>query len=192
MKDFDAYKAEFDKGEASRIESGVKIHWLQQDAEDPKVVMVALGIEGGLDKIKAHLESDEVKKAHEAVVEGEPEFMLMGEIKHGKPVPEGAVLAGDLFVAHEVADFDKWLEGFKNHESARADASVVSEGVVLAEDGKTVGIHLAYTDDAKMKAFAGSEDLKKAMTDAGVQGEPTMFWGKPGEEKNYETAVAAK
>jgi hypothetical protein len=96
-------------------------------------------------------------------------------------------------VAHEVADFAKWLEAFKAHAKARTDASVIAEGVVLAEDGKTVGIRLAYTDDAKIKAFAASDDLKKVMADAGVQGAPKMFWGKPVEEKAYgPTAVAQK
>jgi len=85
-----------------------------------------------------------------------------------------------LMVVHHVKDYDTWKKAF----DAEGDSARATNGIVLralargVDDAKTVTILFAVTDMAKAKARVGSPDLKKIMTDAGVDGPPTITWFK--------------
>jgi quinol monooxygenase YgiN len=193
VADYDAWKKVFDADQEGRAAAGLLQHWVYQDAADPNVVMVVGGAKD-LTRVKEMMGSDEMKKKmEESGVKGPPELVLTGAIKASKPPPEGAEPAGHLFVLHEVEDFDKWLTAFNADDAKRAEASIISHGVVASDDNPNlVGIHVSYTDEAKVQAMMGSEEMKKVMADAGVKGEPTAYFAKMVEDKAYETAVAAK
>ncbi|MCW3125513.1 MAG: hypothetical protein JWO03_1171 [Bacteroidetes bacterium] len=85
-----------------------------------------------------------------------------------------------LMVTHHVKDFDAWKKAF----DAEGDAARAANGLVLRgmtrgiEDPNTVSILFAITDMAKAKARVASPELKKIMTDAGVDGKPSINWFK--------------
>lgn len=85
-----------------------------------------------------------------------------------------------LMVTHHVKDFDTWKKAFDTEgDSVRAANGLVERLLARSSDEpNTVTILFAITDMAKAKARATSVDLQKVMTDAGVDGPPTLTWFK--------------
>lgn len=85
-----------------------------------------------------------------------------------------------LWVTHHVKDFDTWKKAY----DAEGDASRAEHGLVQRmmargiEDPNMVTIFFAITDMAKAKARVNSPELKKVMTDAGVDGAPQIVYFK--------------
>ena len=80
-------------------------------------------------------------------------------------------------VSHEVADVDAWKASFDEHEAKRLENGIHFVGMGIdGENNNLVYLMFAIDDVDKAKAFTESEDLKTAMENAGVTGEPTMTW----------------
>jgi len=85
-----------------------------------------------------------------------------------------------LMVTNHVKDFDIWKKAF----DAEGDDARATNGLVLRamargiDDPNTVTLLFAITDMAKAKARVTSPELKKIMTDAGVDGPPQFTWFK--------------
>ena len=85
-----------------------------------------------------------------------------------------------LVVVHKVKDFDIWLKAYdgegkaKRMENGLIDRSL-SRGI---DDPNMVTVIFVVTDMAKAKARIGSEELKKLMMDAGVEGPPQISYFK--------------
>jgi hypothetical protein len=80
-----------------------------------------------------------------------------------------------LIVRHKVADFDKFLSSYEQHDSLRRAngirSYVIGRGV---EDPNMILVATKVDDTVKAKAFGKSNDLKKAMQKAGVTGKPDI------------------
>jgi hypothetical protein len=85
-------------------------------------------------------------------------------------------------IVHRVADFNKWLQAYEGHDSARLANGlhnyVIGRGLM---DSNMVLIGLHADDFAKAKAFSQSANLKEVMKKAGVSGAPeilfsTVYW----------------
>ena len=85
-----------------------------------------------------------------------------------------------LMVTHHVKDFDTWKKAFDAEgDSVRAANGLVERLLARsADEANTVTILFAVTDMGKAKARVSSPDLQKIMTDAGVDGPPTLTWFK--------------
>jgi quinol monooxygenase YgiN len=82
-----------------------------------------------------------------------------------------------LFVNHDVADFDVWKQAYDDFDAERATMGVTGHGVYQAENNPnnvTIYHHFESMDAAK--SFMSSERLREAMTTAGVQGEPKVWF----------------
>lgn len=82
-----------------------------------------------------------------------------------------------LFVRHDVADFSTWKQAYDDFGDERQNLGVIGQGVYQSEDDPnnvTIYHHFKSMDAAK--AFMASPELEKAMMDAGVQGEPTVWF----------------
>ena len=95
-----------------------------------------------------------------------------------QPLPPAA-----LIIRHQVADFDAWKVAFDDHEGARREAGCLGHHINRAKDDPNlVTIYLAIEDVDRAKAFAASDDVKKAMEDAGVTSAPEFNWTTPVRE----------
>ena len=85
-----------------------------------------------------------------------------------------------LGVGHHVKDFAAWLKVFDAEGSAtRASYGLIDRGLARGlYDSNMVYITFAVTDTAKARARVKSPELKKIMTDAGVDSPPTTRWYK--------------
>lgn len=96
----------------------------------------------------------------------------------GEEAPFAAV------IVHKVKDFDKWKAGFDAHQEHRKGAGLMghhlSRGV---EDPNTVMAYFPMATTEKFTEMLKSDDMKKAMAEAGVEGEPEVHMMKPVETK---------
>lgn len=80
-------------------------------------------------------------------------------------------------IMHKVADFNKWMQAYEAHDSARLASGlhnyVIGRGLM---DTNMVLIGLRADDFAKAKAFSQSPGLKETMKKAGVTGAPEVHY----------------
>ena len=82
-----------------------------------------------------------------------------------------------LFIRHTVTDYGAWRKGYDEFDAKRRSMGVTSDGVYQL-DGNPNDI-TAYHEFASMdaaKAFAASNELRDAMSNAGVIGAPDIWF----------------
>jgi quinol monooxygenase YgiN len=179
VKDYDAWKKVYDSVDEARKSSGVVWASVGRMLDDDTVVVVH-HIGSDMAKLTAFASSPELKEAmKKAGVEGEPTIWMANdvEIKSPEKPVEGDVW--DVYVKHDVADFDVWKTKFDEHAKVRADAGFIAGSVHRhADNPNTVIVHAMTADLGKSKAFFESDDLKKIMKEAGVTGPPEIWMAK--------------
>lgn len=81
-----------------------------------------------------------------------------------------------MFVRHQVNDYRNWKRVYDGLADIRKKSGVTRASVHRdAEDADTIIVTHQFNDLKAAQAFAGSEDLKAGMAEAGVAGPPT-FW----------------
>jgi quinol monooxygenase YgiN len=175
VKNFDKWEEGYFAHDSVRKAYGIT-HWMiGRDLKDSNLVYIVDKME---DFAKAKTFStlpglkDAMKKAGVISVPG---FSYAEIIRNDDSTLEST---DRLSVAHHVKDFAAWLKVF----DAEGPATRAANGLVdrsLARslvDSNMVYIIFAVTDMAKAKARLTSPDLKKIMTDAGVDSPPTARW----------------
>ena len=81
-----------------------------------------------------------------------------------------------VMIVHKVKDFDAWLKVYDAEGVAkRAEYGIVDRGLARDSDYQNkVYIVFAVMDKEKAMARMQSEEMKKLMTDAGVEGPPSI------------------
>lgn len=78
-------------------------------------------------------------------------------------------------IRYKVADFDKWKTAFDALADARKEAGIqghhISRG---ADDPSLVRVFLPMSETEKFTQMMASDDVKKMMAEAGVEGEPEV------------------
>ncbi len=82
-----------------------------------------------------------------------------------------------MIVRHRVKDFATWKPVFQAHEPARAAAGLTNPRLFRsADDPSEVVILFDVADIGRAKALAGSDELRSAMTAAGVLEKPDVYF----------------
>ena len=91
-----------------------------------------------------------------------------------------------MFLRLRVADYAKWKPVFDERERARREHGFTGHSLHHA-DGDRTDIIIAFrvNDLDRAKEYAGSEDLRTAMQQAGVQGPPEFWFAEDIEDKSY-------
>ena len=82
-----------------------------------------------------------------------------------------------LFIQHTVQDFDKWKVAFDADEENRKNLG--SQGGFLwrgTDDQNVVSVLLNWDSVDNIKKFMESPELKEKMEEAGVTGEPVVYF----------------
>lgn len=82
-----------------------------------------------------------------------------------------------MFARHPVADFGKWKRVYDDFDEERTEMGVEDDAVFQAVDDPndvTVWHDFETMDDAR--EFADSDRLREVMGEAGVAGEPTIWF----------------
>lgn len=82
-----------------------------------------------------------------------------------------------LFVRHSVVDYDDWKRGYDAFEAHRRDLGVRADAVFHGiDDRRDVTIWHDFDDLETAESFLESDDLREAMAEAGVVGQPTVWF----------------
>ncbi len=82
-----------------------------------------------------------------------------------------------LFARHTVSDYAAWKKGYDEFDATRKAMGVTSDGVYQADDNPNdVTLYHEFATMDAAKKFAGSDELKAAMQNAGVVGAPTIWF----------------
>jgi len=85
-------------------------------------------------------------------------------------------------IVHKVKDFAKWKVGFDAHAEHRKTAGVMGHHLSQgADDPNMVAVYMPMATTEKFDEMVKSEDMKKAMMEAGVEGKPEIHMMKPVE-----------
>jgi quinol monooxygenase YgiN len=173
VKNFDKWEQGYLAADSLRQAYGITAGEIGRDLKDSNMVYVLDKINDA-EKAKSFSTSPGLKTAMmKAGVLGKPGISYAEVIRSNDTTPGTMDRLG---VAHHVKNFDAWVKVF----DAEGPATRASYGLVdlkLARslvDSNMVYITFAITDMAKAKARASSPELKKIMTDAGVDSPPTM------------------
>lgn len=91
-----------------------------------------------------------------------------------------------MFVRHKVGDYDNWKRVYDGIAPVRKQKGVTAASVHRdANDVDTIFITHQFKNMDAAKAFANSEELKSAMTKAGVSGSPEFWFSEDIEHTTY-------
>jgi len=85
-----------------------------------------------------------------------------------------------MFVRHPVADFATWKQAYDNFDTERKEMGVAGGAVFqLADDPNDVTAWHDFETLESARAFMESARLREVMAEAGVAGEPTVWFTTP-------------
>jgi hypothetical protein len=85
-----------------------------------------------------------------------------------------------LFVRHAVADYGEWRKEYDAFDSQRRSMGVTGDAVYQSvEDPNDVTVTHDFDEVESAKAVMSSEELRAAMHNAGVQGQPQIWITSP-------------
>ena len=83
-----------------------------------------------------------------------------------------------MYVRHTVSDYDAWRRAYDAFD--RASLGARDHAVYRSVDDPTdVTVWHDFDDVQAARRFAGSDELKAAMDEAGVAGPPTIWFTEP-------------
>ena len=85
-----------------------------------------------------------------------------------------------MFVRHPVEDYAEWKQVYDDFDEKRTDMGVRDDAVFQAtDDPNDVTAWHDFDSIEAAREFAESDELKEAMAEAGVAGEPTVWFTEP-------------
>ena len=175
VKNFAKWEAAYLAHDSVRKVYGIT-HWvIGRDLKDSNLVYVVDKMDD-FDKAQTFAKLPALKDAMmKAGVTDRPGFSYAEMLRDDDSPIETIYRVG---VAHHVKDYAAWLKVFDAEgPSGRATYGLVDRGLARSlVDSNMVYITFAVTDTAKARARMKSPELKKLMTDAGVDGPPTTRW----------------
>lgn len=85
-----------------------------------------------------------------------------------------------MFVRHPVSDYRKWKKAYDAFDAERKGMGVMGDAVFqAADDPNDVTAWHDFQTMESAQAFATSSRLRDVMADAGVSGEPTIWYTTP-------------
>lgn len=172
VKDYAAWRPLFNTDSVERKASGMKDIVVGRSVDNPNHIMIALEV-SDVQKAKDFAAKPRLKQVMDkAGVNSKPDINYWHVIRMAPEANEKQW----ILVTHKVKDFDAWLKVF----DAEGSTSRASQGlidVVLAqglEDPNLVHLVFDTKDMAKAKASILSEEKKKLMQSAGVEGVPKI------------------
>jgi hypothetical protein len=85
-----------------------------------------------------------------------------------------------LFVRHNVADYAAWRQAYDDFEPERGPLGVTGHAVFQSVDNQNdVTVWHDFESVEKAKGFASSQRLRDVMQEAGVSGQPEIWFVRP-------------
>lgn len=80
-----------------------------------------------------------------------------------------------VLVRHKVGDYNRWKQAFDSHLASRKQAGETAVRIFhTVDDPRNVVLFFDWESVDRARKFMNSDDLRKAMQQAGVQGAPDV------------------
>lgn len=172
VKDYAKWKVAFDLDSVARKTSGLEFIVIGKNNSIPNNLTIALTA-ADVAKAKAFAADPRLKDVMgKNGVISKPAINYFHVLRFNPDAKE----KNWVLITHKVKDFDTWVKAYDAEGSATRAANGLLD-VALArgiDDPSIVHIVFDITDIAKAKARINSPELKKIMTDAGVEGKPAI------------------
>ena len=172
VKDYAAWRPVFDKDSVNRKASGLETAVVGRNNDKPNNVFIAL-MAADVQKAKDFSADPRLKDVmSKGGVISKPDIAMFHVLRFNAESHENKW----VIVTHKVKDFDSWLKVYDGEGKDKR----MSEGMVDVllgrgiEDPNLVQIVFDITDMTKAKAAIFSDEKKKLMTSAGVEGKPVI------------------
>ncbi|MEP6646479.1 MAG: hypothetical protein ABJC12_05280 [Saprospiraceae bacterium] len=171
VKDFDGWKKVYMSDDSLRNAMGMKTFTMGRGVDNPNMVYVTNKV-SDLQKAKDFLNNPRLKMVMDSAgVTSAPEVVFAKVVRMDTTAP-GSRLR--MRVAHHVKDYDAWLKTYDGEgRTARLTYGLADRSLARdINDPNMVYITFYIMDKDKAMARFSSPELKKLMTDAGVDSEP--------------------
>ncbi len=175
VAEYTAWKAVYEAQDSLRTAFGMSKFVLARGTDDPGMVFVVHKI-ADLSKAKEFIAHPDLAAAMaNAGVTAPPTVAFADMIRIDTSTNPGN---DRLLISHRVKDFDAWLKVYDAEGRTARTANGLQDRALSRDldDPNMVYVAFVVTDREKANARMQSEDLKKLMTDAGVEGPPTFFY----------------
>lgn len=173
VANFDTWKPYFDRDDSARKSYGITAIGIGRGIDDPNQVVMFFRIKDTATAM-ACMNRPELKDTMQAAgVTAPPTLDIVHTLRNDTTRTD---LTDRILVKHKVKDFAAWLkvfddEGIDKRKTFGIVDRALGRGVA---DSNVVYIVFAVSDWNKANAHMQSDDLKKLMADAGVEGAPTV------------------
>ena len=177
VKNFGKAEEEYFNRDSLRLTYGITHFVIGRDLKDTNTVFVIDRIQD-VEKAKAFYKLPGAKETMKKAGVMSPPGFTFAEFVTGNDNP--IQFLDGMAITHHVKDFGTWMKAFDAEgDSARRANGLITRGIARnLDDSNTVSILFEVSDMAKAKARSSSPELKKIMTDAGVDSPPTVRWYK--------------
>ncbi len=174
IKDFGKAETEYFNRDSLRKAYGISHYVIGREMKDSNVVFVVDKIDD-MDKAKSFYALAGAKDAMKKAGVSTPPAFTYAEFVRGNDSP--VQFMDGLAVSHHVKDYGVWLKSYDTGDSLRRTNGLIERGIARnLYDSNTVSVLFEVSDMTKAKAMMTSPDLKKKMSDAGVDSPPTFRW----------------
>jgi len=172
VTDYAAWRKVYDGFRGTQRELGVTKQSVYQAVDNPNDVTVLHGFKSAA-AAKAFLASEKVKTAMQGGgVKGPPQIWITAKT----PGASGRPGQVRLFVHHEVTDYAAWRKGYDGFRPTIQKMGVRAQGVLqTTENPNDVIVYHDFVSAEAAKSFVASPELKSAMQNAGVKGQPQVW-----------------
>jgi hypothetical protein len=178
VKDYAKWKAAYLAHDSMRAAYGITHFRLARGMEADSNSILVFDKMNDEVKAKAFAKAPGLKAAMKAAgVSGIPVFNYLNVVRSDT---SAITQTERVMIMHKVKDYDTWLKVFdKEGKDARVANGMVDRILARSiDDPNMVCLIFAITDMGKAKARASSDELKKLMQEAGVEGAPKVTWMK--------------
>ena len=173
ISDYSKWRPVFDGDDSARKAYGLTVIGVGRGIDDANQIIIYFRMDDTA-KANAFMMRPELKAAMDSAgVTGPPTFDYVNAVRNDTSATD---IKDRVLVIHKVKDFDAWLkvyddEGMETRKSFGMVDRALARGM---NDPNMVYVLFAVSDWDKANARMNSEELKKIMTDAGVDGPPTF------------------
>ncbi len=173
VSNYNNWKPFFDGDDSSRKAYGLTTIGIGRGIDDPNQVILYFRVTDTA-KASQFMDRPELKDVmQKAGVTAPPTIDIVHSVRNDTSKTD---IQDRLLVKHKVKDFDAWLKVFDNEGmETRKENGMIDRALARGTlDPNMVYILFAISDWTKANARFQSDDMKKIMQNAGVEGTPTV------------------
>lgn len=177
VSDYAKFYSVYNANDSLRQAYGISKYYVGRGMEDSNKVFILEKI-ASVDQAKNFSEAPALKEAMvNGGVAGPATFDFVNVVRNDDSKID---YMDRVMVKHRVKDYAAWLKVYDDEGmKTRAENGLMDRGIGRAvTDSNMVYVVFAITDMTKAKARMNSDELKKLMTDAGVEGQPEVIMYK--------------